>query len=56
MSDLPRFQFVRLGDDPFGRDEPTIFYRDLRHPEHGELYVWRRLLTPTDPLTRGAAA
>ncbi len=44
-------EFLRLGDDPFGRDEPTVFYR---HPEAGECYVWLKLLRADDPLRLAA--
>ena len=43
-----RYTAVRMGDDPFGRDEPTVFYRDADHPERGQCYVWLKLLSESE--------
>lgn len=37
----PSIEIVRVGDDPFGRGEPTVFYRDHRINEGKDVfYLW----------------
>jgi hypothetical protein len=46
---------VQMGDDPLGRGEPTLFYRDAKHPERGECYLWVSILTADDRARFGLA-
>ena len=39
--DGPSVEVVRVGDDPFGRGEPTVFYRDYRiNYGRDVFYMW----------------
>lgn len=43
-------QVERIGPDPFGRGEPTVFYRDYRVDGGGEVfYLWANQWAQTFP-------
>lgn len=48
-SAAPSVEIVRIGDDPFGRGEPTVFYRDKSISDTEVFYLWVKFWNKTYP-------